>query len=542
MTQDSDGFLDEANASIVAARLAAIVESSDDIIIGKTLDGTITSWNPAAERILGYVAAEAIGQSIKLIIPPDRWDEEDIVLAHIRRGKKVEHFETVRRAKDGRLLNLSLTVSPIRDDQGRIVGASKIARNITDRIQGQQERDRLLVSEKKARREAEEARIQAEEANHLKDEFLAVVSHELRSPLSAITGWASLMRSGKLDGEETARAAETILRNAQLQTQLISDLLDVSAIVSGRLRLNIRPFTFGSVIKETLEVVRPAAQAKSIRLEFSMDPTVGPVAGDPDRLQQVCWNLLSNAVKFTPIGGAIQVRVLRTNSSVQVVVSDNGKGIPPHLLSPIFERFRQGDSSTTREHGGLGLGLAIVRHLVELHGGEVKARSEGPGKGAEFVVELPIFITRRSAESLEQDNVDPRAVDGTVPSLIGLRILAVDDEPDALGVVSAILGSAGAEVKTATSVSQAVDLIKQWRPDVLISDIGMPDEDGYELIRKVRARPSDKQKNIPAIALTAFARTQDRLKVLSAGYQMHVPKPIEPLELITVVASVTNKL
>jgi PAS domain S-box-containing protein len=539
MPLDSGNVLD---VSIIAARLAAIVESSDDIIIGKTLDGTITSWNPAAERILGYVAAEAIGQSIKLIIPPDRWDEEDIVLAHIRRGKKVEHFETVRRAKDGRLLNLSLTVSPIRDDQGRIVGASKIARNITDRIQGQQERDRLLVSEKKARRQAEEARIQAEEANRLKDEFLAVVSHELRSPLSAITGWASLMRSGKLDGEETARAAETILRNAQLQTQLISDLLDVSAIVSGRLRLNIRPFTFGSVIKEALEVVRPAAQAKSIRLEFSMDPTVGPVAGDPDRLQQVCWNLFSNAVKFTPIGGAIQVRVLRTNSSLKVVVSDNGKGIPPHLLSPIFERFRQGDSSTTREHGGLGLGLAIVRHLVELHGGEVKARSEGPGKGAEFVVELPIFITRRSAESLEQDNVDPRAVDGTVPSLIGLRILAVDDEPDALGVVSAILGSAGAEVKTATSVSQAVDLIKQWRPDVLISDIGMPDEDGYELIRKVRARPSDKQKNIPAIALTAFARTQDRLKVLSAGYQMHVPKPIEPLELITVVASVTNKL
>jgi PAS domain S-box-containing protein len=539
MPLDSGNVLD---VSIIAARLAAIVESSDDIIIGKTLDGTITSWNPAAERILGYVAAEAIGQSIKLIIPPDRWDEEDIVLAHIRRGKKVEHFETVRRAKDGRLLNLSLTVSPIRDDQGRIVGASKIARNITDRIQGQQERDRLLVSEKKARRQAEEARIQAEEANRRKDEFLAVVSHELRSPLSAITGWASLMRSGKLDREETARAAETILRNAQLQTQLISDLLDVSAIVSDRLRLNIRPFTFGSVIKEALEVVRPAAQAKSIRLEFSMDPTVGPVAGDPDRLQQVCWNLFSNAVKFTPIGGAIQVRVLRTNSSLKVVVSDNGKGIPPHLLSPIFERFRQGDSSTTREHGGLGLGLAIVRHLVELHGGEVKARSEGPGKGAEFVVELPIFITRRSAESLEQDNVDPRAVDGTVPSLIGLRILAVDDEPDALGVVSAILGSAGAEVKTATSVSQAVDLINQWRPDVLISDIGMPDEDGYELIRKVRARPSDKQKNIPAIALTAFARAQDRLKVLSAGYQMHVPKPIEPLELITVVASVTNKL
>jgi CheY-like chemotaxis protein len=268
------------------------------------------------------------------------------------------------------------------------------------------------------------------------------------------------------------------------------------------------------------------------------------VAGDPDRLQQVCWNLLSNAIKFTQSGGTVQVRVQRTGSSAELVVSDNGKGIPSNLLPVIFERFRQGDSSTTREHGGLGLGLAIVKHLVELHGGEVKVWSDGPGKGAEFVVHLPMLIGRRSAELSEQIEIHPNAGEGSVPttSLMGLRILAVDDEIDATAVTAAILGSADAEVKTAASVSQAMNLMKQWRPDVLISDIGMPDEDGYDLIRKVRAQPSESQRNIPAIALTAFARTRDRLKVLSAGYQMHVPKPIEPLELVTVVASVMKKL
>jgi PAS domain S-box-containing protein len=544
MTQDSDGFLDEANASVVAARLAAIVESSDDIIVGKTLDGIITSWNPTAERILGYAASEAIGQHIRLIIPPDRWSEEDDVLARIRRGKKVEHFETVRRAKDGRLLNISLTVSPIRDAHGRIVGASKVARDVTGRIRAEQEHDRLLTSEKQARSQADEARMEAEEASRLKDEFLAVVSHELRSPLSAITGWASLMHSGKLDPEETARAAETILRNAQIQTQLISDLLDVSAIVSGRLRLDIVPSSLGSVVKAALEVVRPAAQAKSIHLEVSIEPTAHAVAADPGRLQQVCWNLLSNAIKFTHSGGTVQVRLRRTGSSAELVVSDNGKGISSNLLPVIFERFRQGDGSTTREHGGLGLGLAIVKHLVELHGGEVKVWSDGPGKGAEFVVHLPMLIGRHPAELSKHIEIHPNAGEGSVPttSLMGLRILAVDDEIDATAVTAAILVSAGAEVKTAASVSQAMDLMKQWRPDVLISDIGMPDEDGYDLIRKVRAQPLDNQRNIPAIALTAFARTRDRLKVLAAGYQMHVPKPIEPLELVTVVASVTKKL
>jgi PAS domain S-box-containing protein len=331
-----------------AAHLAAIVASSDDVIVSKTLDGTITSWNSSAERILGYTAGEAIGQHIKLIIPPDRWPEEDEVLARIGRGEKVDHFETVRRTKDGRLLNISLTVSPIRDAQGTIVGASKVARDITDRLRAEKERAQLLASEK-------EARQLAEDASRLKDEFLAVVSHELRNPLNAITGWASLLQTGKLNNEQTTRAVETILRNTQVQTQLIQDLLDVSAIVSGRLRLNVRPFQLGSVVEAAIEVMRPAAEAKSVRLQPLIDFTTGPVSGDPDRLQQVFWNLLSNAVKFTPNGGRVQVRLQGVNSHAELIVTDTGKGIDAKLLPFVFDRFRQGDSSTTREHGGLGL-------------------------------------------------------------------------------------------------------------------------------------------------------------------------------------------
>ncbi|MFZ0681216.1 MAG: ATP-binding protein [Candidatus Binatus sp.] len=520
----------------VDTHLASIIESSDDVIVSKTLEGVITSWNPAAERILGYTAAEAIGQNIRLIIPHDRWPEEDDVLARIRRGDRVDHFETVRRAKDGHLLNISLTVSPIRDRSGRIVGASKVARDITERKRAEAELERLLALEKQSRQ-------QAEEASRLKDEFLAVVSHELRSPLNAITGWASLLLMRPLD-EQTKHAIETILRNAQTQTQLVADLLDVSRIVTGQLRLNVRSFQLIPVIQASIEVVQPAADAKSIRIDTILDPSAGPVAGDPDRMQQIFWNLLSNAVKFTPRGGRIQVRLQRINSHVEVVVSDTGRGVDPKLLPHIFERFRQGDSSTTREHGGLGLGLAIVRHLVELHGGVVNAYSEGAGKGTEFILQLPIMVSVRGQEPGEQ-RVHPSVggnLSGRVPALAGLRVLVVDDEQDAREIVSIILGEAGAEIATASSTREALDLMERWKPDVLISDIGMPGESGYDLIRMVRALPPDKGGRTPAIALTAYARTQDRLKILSAGFQMHVPKPIEPTELATVVASVAKRL
>ncbi len=520
----------------VAAYLAAIVASSDDIIVSKTLEGIITSWNPAAERILGYTSAEAVGKHIRLIIPHDRWAEEDEVLARIGRGERVEHFETVRRAKDGRLLDISLTVSPIRDIDGTIVGASKVARNITERKLSERELARLLIVEKNSR-------AQAEEASRLKDEFLAVVSHELRTPLNAIMGWASLLKMRNLD-EQTMRAIETIQRNAQTQNQLIGDLLDVSRIVSGQLRLNIRQFELISVINAAIEVVRPSADAKSIRIQTVLDPAAGPIAGDPDRMQQIFWNLLSNAIKFTSSRGRVQVRLQRINSHVEIVVSDTGIGIEPALLPHVFERFRQGDGSTTREHGGLGLGLAIVRHLVELHGGVVRAFSDGEGKGSEFRVELPISVTSRSAQSDEGDRVHPSVgeLSGAMPSLAGLRIVLVDDEPDAREILSTILREAGAEVVAAAGSQAGLELVIQWKPDVLISDIGMPGEDGYELIRRVRALSSDQGGQVPAIALTAFARTQDRLKVLSAGYQTHVPKPVEPIELATVVASLTRRL
>jgi CheY-like chemotaxis protein len=366
------------------------------------------------------------------------------------------------------------------------------------------------------------------------------VSHELRSPLNAITGWASVLKTRQLD-DQTMRAVETILRNAQTQAQLINDLLDVSRIVTGQLRLNIRPFQLISVIEAAIEVVRPAASAKSIRIKTFLDPAAGPVPGDPDRLQQVFWNLLSNAVKFTPNRGQIQVRLQRVNSHVEFVVSDTGKGIAPQFLPMVFDRFRQGDSSTTREHGGLGLGLAIVRHLVELHGGIVSARSAGEGKGAEFIVELPMSIAVPQDEARAHPSLGGTE-SHAMPSLAGLRILIVDDEPDAREVISELLHDAGAEVAAAESARIAFDLIDQWKPDVLISDIGMPGEDGYDLIRKVRARPPEDRGQIPAIALTAFARTQDRLRALSAGYQMHVGKPIDPAELITIVASVTKRL
>ena len=521
-----------------AEHLAAIVESSDDIIVSKTLEGVITSWNPAAERIMGYGADEAIGKNIKLIIPPERWGEEDDVLARIRRGEKVDHFETIRRTKDGRLLNVSLTVSPVKDAEGHVIGASKVARDITERKRLEQERDRLLVAEREARQEAEQA-------SRLKDEFLAMVSHELRNPLNAITGWSSLMNSGRINDEQTARATQTILRNAHWLNQMIGDLLDVSRIVSGRMRLDLRLMELASVLESAIEVVRPIAVSKGIRLEVSLEREAASMAGDPDRLQQVFTNLLSNSVKFTPNGGRIQVMLRRIDAHAEIAVRDNGIGIDPEVMPFIFERFRQGDASIARKHGGLGLGLAIARHLVELHGGIVTARSDGIGMGAEFIVEVPIRDTKeaRTREEVEHNGAATASGSASVmPSLKGLRVLVVDDEADTRDVVTAILEKAGAQPAGVASAAAAIELIPHWRPQVLVSDIGMPEEDGYTLIRKVRALGKECGGEIPAVALTAFARTNDRLKVLSSGYQMHVPKPVEPMELVTVIASLVKRL
>ena len=525
--------------------LAAIIDSSEDAIVAKSLDGTILSWNKGAERIFGYAPVEAIGRSIRIIIPADRQNEEDDVLAHVRRGEKVDHFETVRIRKDGREVQISLTVSPVRDNQGRIIGASKVVRDITQRKWAEKEREQLLAKTEDALHKAEEALHKAEEANRLKEDFLATVSHELRNPLTAILGWATLLEHGKLDPEKTARAVAAIKNNAQAQNQLIGDLLDISRVVAGRLRLDVQPLLPIAPVESALESIRPAAEAKRIRLQVMLDPSAGPVVGDLVRLQQVFWNLLSNAVKFTPREGHVEVCLQRIDSHVEMMVSDTGIGIDPELLPFVFDRFRQGESGANRRAGGLGLGLAIVRSLVELHGGEVRAESKGPGQGAAFTVTLPLMSARPLLETKERshtetgENVLPLE---KAPSLKGLRVLVVDEEESAREIVSLILSQADAQIRTAESAEAALNILDEWQPDILVSDVGMPEVDGYDLIRQIRARPAKTGGSIPAAALTAYARTEDRLRVLSAGYQTHVQKPVQPVELITVVASLARRL
>jgi PAS domain S-box-containing protein len=365
------------------SRLAAIVDSSDDAIVSKSLDGVILSWNRGAERIFGWTAAEAVGRHITFIIPTDRHDEETEVLARIRRGEMIDHYETVRVTRDGRMVDISLTVSPLRDGTGRIVGASKIARDISERRRIEDERQRLLVSEQQAREDAEAS-------SRTKDQLLAIVSHELRTPLNSILGWARLIESGVLDETTRARGLEVIIRSASTQAQLVEDLLDLSRIVTGRMRLTLEECDLTTLVSDALDTVRPAADAKGLELVATLPPGPGPILGAPDRLRQVVWNLAMNAIKFTPQGGRIEVSIGRSDDSAVLVVADTGVGIDPRVLPHVFEQFRQEDSSSTRAHGGLGLGLALVKHLVELHGGQVCAQSPGKGRGATFTVTIPL--------------------------------------------------------------------------------------------------------------------------------------------------------
>ncbi len=401
-----------------------------------------------------------------------------------------------------------------------------------------------LSAEQRAKDELKEAIQRAEEANSLKDEFLATVSHELRTPLMAVLGWAHLLRSNNLDEAGQRRAVETIERNARAQQQLIEDLLDVSRIITGKLRLDVRPVAPASFIDAAVESVRPAADAKEIQLEILSDPNIGSISGDAGRLQQVVWNLLSNAIKFTPRGGRAQLKLQRTSSHVEISVSDSGQGIRPDFLPYVFERFRQADMKTTRAHGGLGLGLAIVRQLVELHGGTVSVTSEGEGKGATFIVKLPLLPVYQNPPGAGQQS--PADVEIGPPdwadNLAGLKVLVVDDEADTCELLRSLLSRCGAEVTAANSASEAFRLFQVVNPDVMVSDIGMPLEDGYELIRKVRALPEVNGGRVPAVALTAYARPEDRMRALRAGYQMHVSKPIELGELVSIVASLANRL
>jgi PAS domain S-box-containing protein len=419
-----------------------------------------------------------------------------------------------------------------RDEAGASLTLTGAVLDVTERKAAEEERARLLAREK-------ELRHLAETANRAKDEFLAVLSHELRTPLTAMLGWARLLRGGKLDPTAASRAIEVIERNATAQAQLINDILDVSRIITGKLRLEVRQIEdVRTVIEASLDALRPAAVAKSIQLEACFDPLGGPVSADPDRIQQVVWNLISNAIKFTPKGGRIEVTCSRVESQVEIAVRDNGKGITPDFLPCLFERFRQEDGTSARLHGGLGLGLALVRHLCELHGGTVQAESDGPGCGSCFRVRLPLLGVRlapRTGAASEGGGLE------RLPNLEGVRILAVDDDADTRLLLTTILRGSGAEVRTAESAPAAMTILESWIPDVLLSDVGLPEEDGYAFIRRVRALPPEKGGNVAAAALTAYAGMEDRRRALGAGFQTHAAKPIDPEALVAMIAALVGR-
>jgi PAS domain S-box-containing protein len=704
------------------AHLAAIVASSEDAIVSKTLDGIVTSWNQAAERLFGYTSAEMVGQPILRVIPPELHHEEVAILTKLRAGGRIERYETTRVRKDGRRIEVSLTVSPIRDRTGRIVGAAKIAHDITARrateqalheeahalgvlssvgraIASQLELDRLvqlvtdaatelsgaefgaffynvtredkesywlyslsgasresfanfpmpratevfgptfrgegivrsddiradarygrnspysgmppghlpvcsylavpvasssgavigglffghsqpgIFSERSERlvtgiasyasiaidnarlfqtiREREtqlkdlaeereqflkserQARSDAERLSHLKDEFLATLSHELRTPLNAIQGWTALLRQHDVPAEDMKRGLETIDRNVRAQTQIVNDLLDMSRIISGKIHLEVQTLHLHEVVNTAIEAVAPTADAKRIRIHTLLDTAIGLVRGDPNRLQQVLWNLLSNAVKFTPAGGRVQVVLERVNSHVEIVVEDTGIGIRPDFLPYVFDRFRQGDPSTTRRYGGLGLGLSIVKNLVELHGGSVRVKSGGENQGSTFVIALPVSHVGRD----ERERARPSASSADpldaieLPRLDDVTVLIVDDEPDGRALIARILEGHGAKAQCAASAQEALQMLQQQKVSIMLSDIGMPEMDGYELMRRVRLLDAARGTPLPAIAVTAYARPEDRQRSLLAGYQMHLAKPIEARELIAAIAS-----
>ena len=457
---------EKRRATVLNERLAAIVESSDDIIASKTLDGVITSWNRGAERILGYTAEEVVGNHVSMLIPPEHSEDMETILGRIRRGEKVDHYQTKRRRKDGTIIEVSLTVSPIRDEEGEIIGASKIGRDITAERRAREERERLLEA-------AQSAKAEAETANRMKDEFLATLSHELRTPLNAIIGWAKILRTGKVDAEDVEEGLSAIERNSQVQAQLIEDLLDISRIISGNLRLEVQRLSLVDVIEAAVAAVMPAAVGKNIRIHKVLDSLASPVIGDVARLQQIVWNLLSNAVKFTPKGGKVQVLLERVNSHVEVSVIDTGMGIEPEFLPHVFDRFRQADSSSTRRYGGLGLGLAIVKQLTEMHGGSIRAKSPGEGQGATFTLTMPIAVVHpeqfdkvRPRESESADDFCQRG------ALKGLKVLIVDDELDARQLhppgAHRMRGGCGPRIKCGRShaahrdVRPACDCERRW--------------------------------------------------------------------------------
>ena len=528
--------------------LRVTLSSIGDGVISTDVEGHVTFMNRVAESLTGWAQAEALGLFITDIFQIlNEESRQPVENPALRALKSVTILglanQTILIAKDGTEWPIEDSAAPIRGEQGEVLGAVLVFRDISERKRMELERERLLAT-------AQAAQEEAEQANRLKDEFLATASHELRTPLTAVVGWSRMLRTGKLDADNSARALEAIERNATLQTKLIDDLLDVSRIITGKLTLDRRAIEIAHVLNDAVNTVQPAADAKSITIETSFDAEAGPVLGDANRLQQVMWNLLSNAVKFTPKNGRIEVALQRVNSEVEISVRDSGEGISSEFLPYIFDRFRQGDGKTTRMHSGLGLGLAIVRQLVELHGGTVNAHSDGPGRGATFKLRLPVLsiASVSGSKTAARDLTLTRArVTGglsleSLPQLHGVRVLVVDDDADTRQVLKAVLSESQADVITAASAAEAIKEIERRKPDVLVSDLGMPEQDGYELIKEVREKESaDNTPRIPALALTAYAKAEDRVRALAGGYQVHLSKPVEPAEFLLVVANLAGR-
>ncbi|MDB4977017.1 MAG: hypothetical protein JWN48_5358 [Myxococcaceae bacterium] len=530
-------------AESVAAEFSAIIQSIPEAVYVGDANG-IRYCNQSALHRLGFKDLSEMQRPIRelhallevrSLATGEPLSPKSSGFLRALAGESTTEEMTIRNMRSGETLMVRATYAPVRQGD-LVVGAVGVNTDITEQKRLEGRRDRLHVLEQRARQDAENA-------NRIKDDFIATVSHELCTPLSAILGWARLLGGGQLSPEKQQQAIQIVERNAKAQAQLIEDLLDVSRILSGKLRLEVVQLEPLDVVEAALDVVRSTADAKGVALESILDPHAGPLMGDPDRLQQVFWNLLTNAVKFTPKGGRIQVRLQRVESHIELLVEDNGQGIDPEFLPFVFEKFRQAETAASKSYRGLGLGLSIVKYLVEAHGGTIRADSAGLGKGAQFRVRLPLAPVRQATTSataeLPRSSLPP--VFDCPPALSGLRVLVVDDEEDARSLLATVLEQCCANVITARDVSSALELFKQHQPDVLVSDIGMPEASGYELIQAVRALPVAQGGATPAVALTAYARSEDRMRALAAGFNMHVPKPIEPAELVVVIASVVAR-
>jgi PAS domain S-box-containing protein len=522
-------------------RFRLLVESVSDYAI-YMLDpgGHITTWNVGAERMKGYGATEVTGKHFSMFFP-----EEDARTGkperELKLAQELGRFEDEgwRVGKGGARFWANVVVTPLRDSHGTLLGFTKITRDLTARREAEATQRRLF-EEQTARAVAEGIAAKAEEANRIKDEFLATVSHELRTPLNAIVGWTAMLRQGPLDAR-VAKALEVIERNAHAQVKIVEDILDVSRIVTGKLRIDPQPTDLVLIASQAIEIVRPSADAKQISISFADIRDSHPLVADAERLQQVVWNLLSNAVKFTDKGGAIHLEILQRNSNLVLQVTDTGRGIEADFMPFVFDRFKQADASTTRRFGGLGLGLSLVRHIVELHGGSVDVASEGPGKGSTFSITLPVRAVLQDPRRDSSPSVQQKAPASDVPAALhGVRVLVVDDDADARDLLTFVLDGAGAIVEASASAAAGFAAVRRFRPHVLVSDIGMPEEDGYSFARRIQSLTPDQGGGIPSIALTAYTRNEDRTKALAAGFTTHIGKPVNPDDLVATVANLAG--